>query len=102
MAASQSKQAAIVGRVRWLMDSQAGAIRPRAPQQALMDDMMETQGVDLLAAVRAGDGFVRARANCRDCTHEPVCRAWFLEPSGKPADFCPNGEFFASLKTEEN
>ena len=36
-------------------------------KQALMDEMMEAQGVDLVTAVRAGDGFVKARANCRDC-----------------------------------
>ena len=71
-------------------------------RQALMDEMMETQGVDLVAAVRAGDGFVRARANCRDCPREAACRAWFLERSGEQAEFCPNGEFFASLKAEEN
>ena len=52
-------------------------------KQALMDEMMETQGVDLLAAVRAGDGFVKARANCRDCKDEAACRAWFLERSGE-------------------
>ena len=52
----------------------AGALR----KQALMDEMMETQGVDLVAAVRAGDGFVKARANCRECNDEAACRAWFL------------------------
>ena len=51
-------------------------------KQALMEEMMEMQGVDLLAAVRAGDGFVKARANCRDCKDEAACRAWFLERSG--------------------
>jgi hypothetical protein len=71
-------------------------------RHALMDEMMETQGVDLVAAVRAGDGFVRARANCRDCAREANCRTWFLEQSCEPAEFCPNGEFFASLKVEEN
>ena len=67
-------------------------------KQALMDEMMEAQGVDLLAAVRAGEDFVRARANCRNCTGEPLCRAWLLEGSCEPADFCPNLEFFASLR----
>ena len=47
-------------------------------KQALMDEMMETQGVDLVAAVRTGDGFVKARANCRECRDETACRAWFL------------------------
>lgn len=71
-------------------------------KQALMDEMMETEGVDLVAAVRSGDGFVKARANCRQCKDETACRAWFLERSGDPAEFCPNWEFFASLKSEDN
>ena len=70
-------------------------------KQALMDEMMEMQGVDLLAAVRAGDGFVKARANCRECRDEAACRAWFLERSGEPAEFCPNAAFFTSLKSEK-
>ena len=70
-------------------------------KQALMDEMMETQGVDLLAAVRAGDGFVKARANCRECKDEAACRAWLLERSGEPAEFCPNRAFFTALKSEK-
>jgi hypothetical protein len=70
-------------------------------KQALMDETMETQGVDLVAAVRAGDDFVKARANCRECRDETACRAWFLERSGAPAEFCPNGAFFAALKSEK-
>ena len=70
-------------------------------KQALMDEMMETQGVDLVAAVRAGDGFVKARANCRDCNDETACRSWFLEKSGDPAEFCPNAAFFTALKSEK-
>ena len=70
-------------------------------RQALMDEMMETQGVDLVAAVRAGEGFVKARANCRDCKDEAKCRDWFLEGNGAPAEFCPNGAFFAALKSEK-
>lgn len=34
-------------------------------KQALMDEMMEAQGVDPLAAVKTGEAYVRARANCR-------------------------------------
>jgi hypothetical protein len=64
-----------------------------------MDEMMERQGVELIAAVRAGEGFVKARANCRDCKDEGACRDWFLEGSGEPAEFCPNTEFFAALKS---
>jgi hypothetical protein len=69
---------------------------------ALMDEMMEAHGIDLVAAVRTGEEFVRARANCRDCSHEPVCLAWFLEGSGEPADICPNRELFASLKGKDH
>ena len=55
----------------------------------------------LVTAVRASDGFVKARANCRDCKDEAACRAWFLERSGEPTEFCPNGAFFTSLKSEK-
>jgi Family of unknown function (DUF6455) len=71
-------------------------------RNALMDEMMEAQGVDLLAAVRSGEDFVRARAKCRDCNCEGACRDWFLEGAETPAEFCSNGEFFASLKTGKN
>ena len=56
--------------------------------------------MDLVTAVRASDGFVKARANCRECSDEAGCRAWFLERSGEPAEFCPNAAFFTSLKSE--
>jgi len=84
-----------------------GAAPSRWPQfaralrrNALMDEMMEAQGFDLLAAVKTGEAFVRARAKCRDCTCEGECRDWFLEGESEPAEFCSNGEFFASLKRE--
>ena len=67
-------------------------------RQRLMDDMMLVQHVDILAAMRDGQGFVRARANCRNCTCEAACRDWFLEGSDTPAEFCPNLGFFTSLK----
>ncbi len=70
-------------------------------KQALMDEMMETQGVDLAAAVRTGDGFVKARANCRECKDEEACRAWLLAQAGEPAEFCANRAFFAALKSEK-
>ena len=49
--------------------------------------------------VCAGDGFVKARANCRECSDEAACRAWFLRRR-EPAEFCPNAAFFTSLKSE--
>ncbi len=66
----------------------------------LMDEMMAKQGVEVIAAVRAGDAFVEARAHCRDCTCETACRDWFMEESGDPAEFCPNLDFFKGLKRE--
>ena len=69
-------------------------------KQALMEEMMTVQVVDLLAAVRSGDSFVKARANCRDCKDEGTCRSWFLEGSREPAEFCPNSAFFAALKSQ--
>ena len=57
--------------------------------------------MDLVTAVRASDGFVKARANCRNCKDEAACRAWFLERSGEPTEFCPNGAFFTSLESEK-
>ena len=84
------------------MHHQAGrSLRVRSASKRSWKRWMETQGVDLLAAVRAGDGFVKARANCRDCKDEAACRAWFLERSGEPAEFCPNAAFFTSLKSEK-
>jgi len=70
-------------------------------KQALMDEMMEAQGVDLLAAVKTGEAYVRARAECRDCDCEGACRDWFLEGESKQADFCPNDAFFAALRREK-
>jgi uncharacterized protein DUF6455 len=66
---------------------------------ALMDQMMEAQGADVLAAIRVDGGlaFIEARAKCRYCLHEGVCRRW-LQSEGQrgTADFCPNVEFFQS------
>jgi len=71
----------------------------------LMDQMMETRGVDVLAALRVDGGlaFVEARAKCRYCLHEGVCRHW-LESEGQrgTAEFCPNAAFFRSSGRKEN
>jgi len=79
---------------RWPMFNQ---IRRR---QELMDQMMQTLGVDVLTAVRldSGQTFVRARARCRDCLRESECRKWLDRPQGSPLppDFCPNADFFRS------
>lgn len=66
----------------------------------LMDRMMETRGVDVLAALRVDGGlaFIEARAKCRYCQHEGVCRHWLASEGQRgPGDFCPNAAFFKSL-----
>jgi len=66
---------------------------------ALMDQMIEAQGVDVLAALRMDGGlaFVEARAKCRYCQHARECRRWLLgEGESRGADFCPNAAFFRS------
>jgi uncharacterized protein DUF6455 len=66
----------------------------------MMDRMMETRGVDVLAALRVDGGlaFIEARAKCRYCQHEGVCRHWLASEGQRgPADFCPNAAFFKSL-----
>jgi hypothetical protein len=82
----------MAGSTRWPMFNQ---VRRR---QDLMDEMMERLGVDVLTAVRKGNGqgFVGARTRCRGCLHESECRLW-LDSSPKlpiPPDFCPNANFF--------
>jgi Family of unknown function (DUF6455) len=71
----------------------------------LMDRMMETQGVDILAALRVDGGlaFIEARAKCRYCIHEGVCRHW-LDSEGQrgAVDFCPNVTFFRSCTGKDD
>ncbi len=72
---------------------------------ALMDQMMETQGVDDLAALRVDGGlaFIEARAKCRYCLHEGVCRQWLASEGQRgTADFCPNLTFFRSCPRSES
>jgi hypothetical protein len=71
----------------------------------LMDQMMETRGVDVLTALRVDGGlaFIEARAKCRYCQHEGVCRHWLTSEGQRgPADFCPNAAFFRSCRSIES
>ena len=71
----------------------------------LMDAMMEAQGVDVLAALRVDGGlaFIEARAKCRYCLHEGVCRHWLASEGRRGlADFCPNLAFFQSRPKMES
>lgn len=66
---------------------------------ALMDQMMEAQGADVLTAIRIDGGlaFIEARAKCRYCRHAGVCRLWLHSEGHRgTADFCPNVAFFKS------
>ena len=70
-------------------------------RKVLMDDMMQVVGVDLLDAIDGdgGRGYIRARASCRNCTCNKVCREWLTGRSvGTPQNFCPNAEFFRAAK----
>jgi hypothetical protein len=74
-------------------------------RQALMDSVMETTAVDLVAAVRAerGQAFFAARSKCRLCPHEQECREWVATARpGRPApEFCPNSQFFDACRTKK-
>jgi hypothetical protein len=72
---------------------------------ALMDRMMEVQGVDVLAAIRVDGGltFIEARAKCRYCLHAGICRHWLSSEGQRgAADFCPNVAFFRSCRSIES
>ena len=71
-------------------------------RKVLMDEMMQVLSVNLLDAidVDGGQSYVRARANCRACACELVCRDWLAEHSrGAPQNFCPNAQFFRTVKS---
>jgi hypothetical protein len=68
-------------------------------RQDLMDRMMQIRGVDVLTVlgVDGGLAFIEARAKCRYCLHEEVCRRWLAtEAPRTPPYFCPNAAFFLS------
>ena len=74
-------------------------------RQVLMEEMMQTVGVDLLEAVDVdgGQSYVRAQFNCHGCSRKEVCRDWLAEgEDGEPQAFCPNARFFWSLKSRES
>ena len=66
-------------------------------RQDLMDRMMQIRGVDVptVLGVDGGLAFIEARAKCRYCLHEEVCRRWLEAPRMAP-HFCPNAAFFRS------
>jgi hypothetical protein len=71
----------------------------------LMGRMMETRGVDVVEALRVDGGlaFIEARAKCRYCVHEGICRRWLASEGQRgSADFCPNSGFFRSCQRAQN
>ena len=70
-------------------------------ETALMDDMMQVVGVDLLDAIDldGGQSYVKARANCVGCGCKSMCRQWLAEHSNaQPQAFCPNTGFVRAVK----
>jgi hypothetical protein len=66
-------------------------------RQALMDEMMERCGVDVLKVIHSdrGQSFAEARAKCRLCQSVMTCRAWLLTANCEaPPEFCPNSSLF--------
>ncbi|MEZ5875454.1 MAG: DUF6455 family protein [Hyphomicrobiales bacterium] len=69
-------------------------------RRVLMDDMMETVGVNILDVidVDGGQSYLRARSNCHSCASKAQCNGWLATHSeGDPQDFCPNGNFFRTI-----
>jgi hypothetical protein len=64
-----------------------------------MNEMMERLGIEAVAALRHGEAFIRARANCRSCHCVGACQQWFLEEPEGTAESCPNFGFFNRLKS---
>lgn len=75
-------------------------------QAERMDIMMDTIGVDPLAAIRCDDGasWYEARTRCIDCAADRRCKAWLdaAEPDQprQAPPFCPNRAFFLACKAE--
>lgn len=73
-------------------------------RNAMMDEMMEKRGVDVLEALRVDGGlaFIEARAKCRYCLNEGICRRWLAGDGHRgPEDFCPNAAFFGSVPDKD-
>lgn len=71
-------------------------------RKVLMEDMMETVGVDILDVVDldGGQSYLRARANCHSCTCKLTCRMWLAEQADDtPPEFCPNAGLFQMVKS---
>jgi hypothetical protein len=69
--------------------------------QALMDEMMERCGVNVLELIRrdGAHSFTKARAKCRFCISAMACRQWLLSPGPSlPPAFCPNAELFRGCR----
>lgn len=72
-------------------------------RDVLMEEMMETVGVDLMAVVDldGGQSYVRARAKCHGCTCKSDCQIWLAEhDEGSPQPFCPNTDLFQIVRDD--
>ncbi len=70
-------------------------------RQVLMEDMMETVGVEQFDIVDldGGQSYILARATCHACSCKSVCRQWLAgNAEGGPQAFCPNADLFQVVK----
>ncbi|MDJ0513933.1 MAG: DUF6455 family protein [Methyloceanibacter sp.] len=68
----------------------------------LMEDMIETTGVNPLDVIDldGGKSYLRARANCHNCTCKAVCSNWLsVNKEGDPQPFCPNADLLRMIKS---
>lgn len=71
-------------------------------RKVLMEDMMETVGVEPFDVVDldGGRSYIRARASCHACTCKATCRDWLAGTAeGDPQPFCPNAALFEVVKS---
>ncbi|WP_108681188.1 DUF6455 family protein [Methyloceanibacter sp. wino2] len=71
-------------------------------RQVLMEDMMETVGVEQFDVVDldGGQSYIRARANCHACECKDACTNWLAaHTAGDPQPFCPNATLFQAVKS---
>ena len=70
-------------------------------RQVLMEDMMETVGVEQsdILDLDGGQSYIRARANCHACPCKVACGNWLAgNAEGEPQAFCPNADLFQVVK----
>ena len=85
-----------------------GPMLDRVLQQAeLMDRMIESVGVNLVALARRDRGMAwyEGRSRCIDCHHSRECGDWLerqpSQPTPLPPEFCVNGDLFRACLSKD-